>query len=370
MTLTTAPDPTQPGPDWEGPEPETAALVSVAKPEAITPWEALAHQIAQASQQAETKKFDYRTPVDNKAARAWIAHLRRLAGSIERHRKDAKAVHLERGRAVDNTAKALDEAVRGLIEPHARELDKIAAEEEFRIAQHRAVLDRIAALPEGVTTSAEAEARLQQLAAIDTSVLEDFRTAGEARHADAQTKLLELRDTLRQQEADQAELEALRAERAAREQAERDERIRQEAIEAERRQAAEAAQRAEAERQARERAEIERQAREQAEAQRREQAAIAAAEAARQAQEAAEQREREAVATAEAARAAEEARQAAEALRIQQAEEAQRLRRDALCQELADVIGGLQWPQAPLELAECIISGKLHPAITIDWSKA
>ena len=234
MTLSTAPDPTQPGPDWEGPEPETA-IVPAHEAEAITRWEALAHQIAQASQEAEGKVFHYRTPADNKAARSYIASLRRLKGNIERARKDAKAVHLERGREVDNTAKTLEGAVQGLIDPHQDELDKIAAEEKFRIAQHRAVLDRIAALPEGVTTGDEADDRLLLLASIDTTSLEEFRTAGEARHADAQTKLLTLRDTLRQREADQAELEALRAERAAREQADRDERIRQEAVEAERR---------------------------------------------------------------------------------------------------------------------------------------
>jgi hypothetical protein len=325
----------------------------------------LAHRIAKASQEAEGKVFHYRTPSDNEAARSYIANLRRLKGDIERAREDAKAVHLQRGREVDSTAKDLKSAVQDLIEPHQRELDKIVAEEKFRIAQHRGTLDRIAALAEGVTTSAEAEARLQQLATIDTSGLEDFRAAGEARHAEAEAQLLTLRDTLRQQEADQAELAALRADRAAREQAERDERIRQEAVEAERQQAAEAAQRAEAERQAeqkRQRLEAEGQANREREKAR---AALAAAETARQAQEAAEQREREAIATAEAARAAEEARQAAEALRIQQAEEAQRLRRNALCDELTALIE----QHKPSKLAELIISGELHPAITIDWSK-
>jgi hypothetical protein len=366
MTLTTAPDPTQPGPDWEGPEPETAALVPVHEAKAITKWEALAHRITKASQEAEGKVFHYRTPSDNEAARSYIASLRRLKGDIERAREDAKAVHLQRGREVDSTAKTLKSTVQDLIKPHQDELDKIAAEEEFRIAQHRAVLDRIAALPEGVTTADKADDRLLLLASIDTTSLEEFRTAGEARHAEAQTRLLELRDTLRQQEADQAELEALRAERAARDQAERDERIRQEAVEAERRQATEAAQRAEAEREARERAEIERQAREQVKAQRREQAAIAAAEAARQAQEAAEQREREARAAVAAAQRAEEARQAVEAARDKQAEEAQLRRRDALRQELADAIA----LHGPATLPDLIIAGCLHPAVVIDWSKA
>jgi hypothetical protein len=366
MTLTTAPDPTQPGPDWEGPGPETGTLVPAHEVEAITKWEALAHRITKASQEAEGKVFHYRTPSDNEAARSYIASLRRLKGDIERARQDAKDVHLQRGREVDSAAKALRESVQGLIDPHQDELDKIAAEEKFRIAQHRAVLDRIAALPEGVTTGDEADDRLLLLASIDTTSLEEFRTAGEARHADAQTKLLTLRDTLRQREADQAELEALRAERAAREQADRDERIRQEAVEAERRntEANRLAREVEAERQ---RLEAEEQAsKERERAAAREAEALAAAETARQAQEAAEQREREARAAAEAAQRAEEARQAMEAARVKQAEEAQLRRRDALRQELADVIA----LHGAAALPDLIISGKLHPAITIDWSRA
>ena len=363
--MTYTPDPTQPGPDWEGPEPETA-IIPAHEAEAITRWEALAHRITQLSQEAEGKVFHYRVPVDAKACRSYIASLRRVNGAIDRAHQDAKRVHLERGREVDRTSRTLKEVVQGLIKPHQDELDKIAAEEEFRVAQHRAVLDRIAALPEGVTTSDEADDRLLLLASLDTTSLEEFRTAGEARHAEAQTRLLELRDTLRQQEADQAELEALRAERAAREQAERDERIRQEAVEAERQQAAEAAQRAEAERQAeqkRQHQEAEEQANREREKAR---AAHAAAEAARQAQEAAEQREREARAAAEAAQRAEEARQAVEAARVKQAEEAQLRRRDALRQELADAIA----LHGSATLPDLIISGKLHPAITIDWSRA
>jgi len=339
---TTAPDPTQPDPDWEGPEPETA-IVPAHEAEAITRWEALAHRITQLSHEAEGKVFHYRVPVDAKACRSYIASLRRVNGAIDRAHQDAKRVHLERGREVDRTSRTLKEAVQGLIKPHQDELDKIAAEEKFRIAQHRAVLDRIAALPEGVTTSAEADDRLQQLAAIDTSGLEEFRAAGEARAALASTPRFH---------AAAAKATAVTACWTAF-------RAVQEMRFAEREQA-----------DARERAEIERQARERAEFERREQDALAAAENARLAQERAEKREREAVAAQEQAKRAEKARQAAEALRIQQAEEAQRLRRDALRQKLADVIEGLQRQHGPLELAECIISGELHPAITVDWSKA
>ncbi len=335
----------------------TTATAIIPAPEltALDRFDALALRVGAAEEESTFRRFDYRDRLENKEARGWVYRLRQIKGDIERHRKDAKAVHLERGRAVDEKAKLLEAAVQGLIEPHQAAIDQIEAEEQARIDGHKAVLDRIAALADGATTSEEAQARLDELATVDATALEEFATAGANRLADAIEGLLEQRDALQQQEAERAELEALRAEKAAREEAERIERIRQEAIEAERREAAEAAQRAE-----------ERRVREAAEADRRQQDAIAAAEAARQAQARAEQREREALAAAEAARQAEADRKAAEALRQQQAEQARTRRVEAFRSELKAAMKGRTGPA----VVEAIIAGSLHPAITIDWSKA
>jgi len=332
----------------------TTAIIPAPELTALDRFDALALRIGAAEEESALKRFDYRDRFENKEARSWIYQLRQINGSIERARKEAKAVHLERGRAVDEKAKLLEAAVQGLIEPHQAAIDQIEAEEQARIDGHKAVLNRIAALADGVTTSEEAQARLDELATIDATALEEFATAGANRLAEAIEGLLLLGHALQQQETERAELEALRAEKAAREEAERIERIRQEAIEAERRQAAEAAQRAE-----------ERRAREAAEAERRQQAAEAAAEAARQAQERAEQRERQALAAAEAARQAEADRKAAEALRQQQAEQARAQRVEAFRGVLKAAMKGRTGPA----VVEAIIARSLHPAITIDWSK-
>jgi colicin import membrane protein len=344
---------------------DTTAIVATPELTPLDRFEALALRIASAEQEAFVKQFDYRDKYDNKRARSWIYELRQIKGSIERARKEAKAVHLERGRAVDEQAKLLEASVQGLIEPHQSAIDEIEAEEQARIDGHKAVLERIAALVEGVTTSEEAQARLTELQAIDTTTLEEFAAAGANRQAEIGSRLQLAHEILLAQERERAELEALRAEKAAREEAERIERIRQEAIEAERRAAAEAAQRAEAERQAREAAEAERRAREAAEAERRQQEALAAAELARQAQELAERREREALAAAEAARQAEVDRQAAEALRQQQAEEARAQRLESFRGELKAAMKG----RTAAAVIEAIIAGSLHPAIAVDWSK-
>jgi hypothetical protein len=199
---------------------QSAIIAADAETSALSHWEALATDIAIATEESGFKQFDYRDAVGNKQARSWMAQLRKLKGRIERARKDAKAVHLQRGKAVDEAARTLEGAVLGLIEPHEQAIEAIEAEERARVEVHRATLDRISRLAEGVTTSAEAHARLVELTAIDLTLLEEFQSAGLNRQAEAGARLKELWDSLLIQEAERAELEILRAEKAKREAAE------------------------------------------------------------------------------------------------------------------------------------------------------
>jgi colicin import membrane protein len=343
-----------------------AAIVSTGETTAISRWEALAFRIAEAEDKAPTKQFNYRDEWDNKAARSWVHELRGIKGSIERCRKEAKAVHLERGRAVDDSAKLLEAAVQGLIEPHETAIKAIEAEEQARIDAHRAVLDRIAALADAAPAEGEAgiidvDARLAELAAIDTSVLEEFAQAGLNRQAEAIEQLGLLRDKLEAQEAQRIELEALRAQAAAREDADRIARLQQEAVEADRlvREAEAVARVAEAE----ERARKEREA-----AAAREAQALAQMEAARQAQAQAEARAKEA-AEREEARVKQEA-EAAELLQQQAIlkatafEKARQQRRDGFKQALIDLLINMD----PAAAACAITDGTLHPAVKVDWT--
>jgi len=299
--------------------PEALSIEIQQQAEAISKFEALQHDIAIAAEESLTKQFDYESKQGNKQARSWVAELRKIKASIERARKAAKDVHLQRGKAVDAAAKELEKDVLALIEPHDKEIKAIEAREEARVAAHRAVLDRITQLTEGVTTSAEAQERYLELSAIDVENLEEFSKAGANRQAEAAEKLKELWDELRIREAEQAELEALRAEKAAQQEAERIERIRQEV-------AAEAEQRAE--------------------------------EAERRAQEA-EQRAMELEARAvapQAVAAPQEEPEQIEAL----------LLRDNLAKVIAEAMAG----KTRSQIASAIVDGTLHPAICIDWAKA
>lgn len=326
---------------------------------AITRWEALAHDIAIAEEQSPAKQFNYRDRWDNKEARSWVAQLRKLKGRIERARKDAKSVHLDRGRAVDETARTLEGAVQGLIEPHEQAIKALEAEEQARINAHRAVLDRIAALSEGVATSSEAQAHLLELSTIGTDTLEEFATAGANRKAETVLRLQELHDTLKCQETERLELEAFRAEKAAREESERIERIRQEAVNADRlaREAEQKRQHLEAEQQANKDREL---------AAAREAQALAQAAVARQAQEYAERRAAEASAREQARLEAEQRAEVERLAAVARAQDAKRKRRTALLQQLSAALHGMSAEVA----AEAIISGSLHCAISIDWTKA
>lgn len=197
------------------------ALVADSETSALSRWEAVAIDISNATEESEGKVFDYRDKKGEKAARSWIAKLRKIKASVERARKEAKSVHLERGKRVDETAKLLTAAVQGLIEPHEAEIKAIEAEEQARIDAHKAVLARIELLTDGIETSQEASLRLAALEEIDVSGLEEFSTAGQNRKAEAIAKLQELGESLLLRENERAELELLRAAAAKREEEER-----------------------------------------------------------------------------------------------------------------------------------------------------
>lgn len=321
-----------------------AALATVpdtAETSALTRWDALAADIAYASEQSEGKEFDYRDKWDNKQARSWVAQLRKIKGKIERARKDAKAVHLDRGKAVDEAAKLLESSVQGLIEPHERELKVLEAEEQARIDGHKAVLQRIAVLAEGAATAIEARAMLAELTAIDTTTLEEFAAAGANRQLEATEQLQSLIDLLQIQESERAELERLRAEQSQREAAERQEAIRQQAIAQERQRAAEAAEAREAQ-------------------------ALANVAAAQQAQQIAEQRAAEAERRAEASRQAEAARQSDAVAAAHRAQEAREKRAADLERSILAALQKLTREQ----VAAAIVAGTLHQAVSVDWTYA
>jgi hypothetical protein len=317
----------------------------------ITQYDALVTDIQIASQ-AAIESFDYENRKENKAARSYIFNLRKLRSRIDAARKDAKAYALDYGRQVDARAKELTDQVYALIEPHQNALDAIDQRECERVAQHRTTLATITTLAStgrhGLSSAQTADL-LAQVKAFDLSGLEEFRSAGDAAKLsgilELEARILELQEAeaLAAARATEAGLAALLAQQEAEEQ------IRQQAAR-------------DAETAAATRIAAAEQAAADAEAR-----ALAAEQNARQDA----YRHRVAMAAeAAAVQQAAEKQQAAEALQqitlVEQFIMAKAQRHQGLTTALVVAITG----KTRTEVVQALIEGTLHPAVTIDWSKA
>lgn len=217
--------------------------------------------------------FDYEDPKGNKDARSHVYKLRQTKSAVDAARKKEKAESLAYGRRVDEQAKEIIAEIEKMIEVHAKPLEEIEQREKDRIERYKADLAEI----EGGGQRAMEEwqelpldAMKDRLAEIEAESISEDRWEEFALLA-AQAKesaIVSLREAIAKREAydaEQAELERLRAEVVEREQKERDERIAREAEERARREAEEQRKRdqqeaeakAKAEREASERRELE-----------------------------------------------------------------------------------------------------------------
>ncbi|WP_313308712.1 hypothetical protein [Stutzerimonas nitrititolerans] len=242
--------------------------------------------------------------------------------------------------------------------------------EADRIAGHEGLIDsmRSWANPASDLTSSELKDSIARLDEIEIGAgLEEFEAEAHRVKA-ASLTALQLALTKRQAyEAEQAELERLRAEAAQREQKEREERIAREAAEQAQR---EAEQRAQAERDAA----AKREADAKAAAERRELELKLAAERAErervEAQQRAEQAERDAEARAERAAAAERQRQADEQARIEaeaKAREKDKAHKASINRAALDafIAGGM--PEECAKQAVTLIAKRLIPNVSIQY---
>lgn len=321
----------------------TPSLAIEPKTITISQYEALISDIEIAKQHA-VESFDYEDPKGDKAARSYIAGLRKIRARIEAARKEAKAYALEYGRAVDGQAKELEAQILGLIQPHQQALDVIAQREKERIAAHEATLQMIASTvqkgsEEGASSDAIAE-MMASLHGIVTDDMEEFQEAADAEIANG----LRLLNALCAAAVERERREVLEAAEAKRKAEEEELRLRAEA-------------------EARQAEAVERARREAAE-----EAARAMAEADARAKEA----EARAAAAEERLKADELARQQDEKRRARlQREEVEALgraeatRRNDLGLQLSAALSG----KTKGQVVDALLMGTLHPAITIDWGK-
>ena len=303
----------------------------------ISQYEALNSDIEIAKQGA-VESFDYNDPKGEKAARSYIAGLRKIRSRIESARKEAKSDALEYGRAVDAQAKALEAEILDLIEPHQQALDEIAQREKERVANHEATLQMITSTvqkgSEEGASSDDIAVMIAWLHGIDaTDCMEEFQEAADAEISNGLRLLNALCAAAIEREARQA-LEAAEARRLAEEEAARRKAEEEARVQAQIKEAEERARQAE------------------------ERAAAADAQRVRQQQEM-EQAIRES--DKEQQRRAAAQREAEAALR-----RAEVTRRNDLAAQLAKALTG----KTKTQVVELLLDGQLHPAVVIDWSKA
>jgi hypothetical protein len=207
--------------------PPPEALATAPNTIVITQFEVLLGDIAEAKAKAADITFDYNTKEGNKAARSYVFAQRKLKSRIESARTDAKSYALAYGRKVDSQAAELKEQVEALIKPHQEALDAITQAEADRVQRHRAVIHSIRDLgrvPFGACAEALA-ATLEGAKAADINGLEEFTEEAaaalletirtlEAAHAKAladevaAAELEQLREQLREQQRIQQEKDA------------------------------------------------------------------------------------------------------------------------------------------------------------------
>lgn len=221
----------------------------------------------------ETVVFDYEDPRGNKEARSHIYKLRQTKAAVEKRRKRLKEEHLAAGRAIDESAKQIIGEVQGMIEVHEEPLKAIEAREAERVAKLQARLEAIPMEGPREASSADLEALLAKVGAVELDESwQEFLEDAALRKDAAQRSLHGELEAARKREAEAAELARLRAEQEAQRQREAEEaREREEA-----RRLAEAAEKARQEAEAKAKAEADAAL---AEAQRREQAAVERAKA-------------------------------------------------------------------------------------------
>lgn len=166
--------------------------------------------------------FNYEDKKDNKAARSHVYSLRQTKSALDKTRKEAKADYLRLGKAVDSEAAEIELRIEAMIKVHQVKLDEIEARETQRIADIRVKLGVLSEIHHG-KSAADYKFHLATLeaVAIDDKWQEFIAEAAQAKNI-AIAKHRELLADREKSDAEVAELETLRKQKAEQDQKDRD----------------------------------------------------------------------------------------------------------------------------------------------------
>lgn len=198
---------------------------------AIAVYEPFLAKLAELEAENALMVFDYTTKAGQAAARSHVYKLRQSKRPLKDAHDRAKAASLVYIRTLDGKLNEYIGRVDSMVDVHMKPIEEAEAREDERIKAHQQVLDYIAGFTADASMpSADIQKMLDTLAAVvvDES-LEEFEEEAHTLQYQRVTALSDVLVSAQKREAEELELAALRAEKAARDQRDHEARIAQEA---------------------------------------------------------------------------------------------------------------------------------------------
>lgn len=211
---------------------ETVIEGELLSPEtAIAVYEPFLAKLAELEAENALMVFDYTTKAGQAAARSHVYKLRQSKRPLKDAHDRAKAASLVYIRTLDGKLNEYIGRVDSMVDVHMKPIEEAEAREAERIAEHQKVLDYIADFQADATMpSAHIQTLIDRMASvvIDES-LEEFQADAKSIYDERLSMFVTAMAGAMKREAEEAELAALRAEKAARDQRDHEERIAKEA---------------------------------------------------------------------------------------------------------------------------------------------
>ncbi len=159
-----------------------ATTAPILDTEVFTPFDRITSDIVIAEKEAITDFGDYKNPDVNKRARSYVAKLRKVRASVDKTRKAQNEAAQTYIQDVNIFSRKLEARVTSLITPHETILKSIKDEEDARIAEHEnniQIIIDMGKAPVGVG-SAQIQEYLDILKGIDPKTFEEFTPKADA----------------------------------------------------------------------------------------------------------------------------------------------------------------------------------------------
>ena len=194
------------------------SIVAIAPEVDVRPIERLKAMMIRLSEEKERNDaltFDCSTKKGLTEAKSHVSGLRRLKKPVTNACDEAMEPYKEKIAQIKGCSSGLLSMIEQMIEPHQAAINAEKQKEEDRVSGHRLVIDSMALNYLTLQTLEEVANKREQVASIDTSLLEEFASEAQLNQLASLQRLDEIKARLEREAEQQAELERLRAALAA-----------------------------------------------------------------------------------------------------------------------------------------------------------